>query len=566
LLALVFWFVQRLLKGEQMTFKSRLMFGLVFALVLLMAQSTFAQINLSLIPDASSGEVQTNRNAQTATPDSSGSGVLISGQLIANSVLTTTTLRISYPSPITSSPASFALAPSIPTNDPIRIEGASGVFASVTNGSLTLNTTNSRIEILLPGLTQGGVNSQSGSFRVVGVRIDANGKTGAQSITASLDSSANNYILTTPGPITVISTLGPGIGSMAIGSGGGQTNNASATIFTNRTLPDATGSIVINEGIASAWRTATQSSNSGTAVTNGTQIRLTFSGVPAGVTLTLAAVTGGNPAPPTISLSNTSVTASSTTSIISFTGTSSTTASNLKPSLTSVNYLQIDYTVNALSTTAAVTTPGSITVTATMYPIGDGVNNDDSAHLGLPRQDQGYPTFAQADVGPVTIVNIVPASTTLLIPLVEKVGVFDTGISIANTTSDPFGSGGGGATASAGTLKFDFFPATATGAGTACTLTTSSTSRPGFGIASDGTVPAGSTFVALLSQLLPASNCAAGDFVGYVFVTANFLNAHGQATISDFRTYSLATNVLVLPPPATSPRSNPGGSAEQLSF
>jgi hypothetical protein len=203
-----------------------------------------------------------------------------------------------------------------------------------------------------------------------------------------------------------------------------------------------------------------------------------------------------------------------------------------------------------------------------MFPIGDALNNSTSTALGLPQLGTGgaYPTFTQLDVGPVTVVNIVAASTTLLIPLIEKVGPFDTGISIANTTNDPFGASGGGATPSAGTLRFDFFPSTATGAGTACFLQTSATSRPGVGIASDGTVPAGATYLALLSQLLPLSNCAAGDMFGYMFITANFLNAHGQATISDFRTYSLATNVLVLAPPSTSPRSTPAGSAERLTF
>jgi hypothetical protein len=502
--------------------------------------------------------------------------MLVSGSLIANSVLTTTTLRISYPSPITSSPASFTPGSiggsttsidftAIPTADPIRIEGASGVFASITPGSLTLNTTNSRIEILLPGTTGGGVNSQSGSFRLVGVRIDANGKTGPQSVTASLDSSANNYILTTPGPLTVISALGAGIGAMDIGATGGNISLSSATIFTNRSVPDATGSFILTEGFASAWRTATQSSNSGSAVSNGSNIRLTFSGIPAGVTLTLSVVTSGTPTPPSFTLNggaSATITASAATATVAFTGSGSS-----APSLTATNTIQINYTITTpLSSTAAVTTPGAITVLATHVPIGDGLISDDSAKLGLPREDQGYPTFAQADVGPVTLVNIVPASTTLLIPLAEKVGVFDTGISIANTTLDAFGSGGGGATPTSGTLKFDFFPASATGAGTACTVTTSSTNRPGFGISADGTIAAGATYVVLLSQLLPVSNCAAGDFVGYIFITANFLNAHGQATISDFRTYSLAANVLVLAPPATFPRTLTGTSVESLGF
>jgi hypothetical protein len=549
-----------------MTFKSKMMVGVLTMLVFFaMASSSFAQVSISLIPDPSPGEVQTNNNAQTASPGVSGAGILVSGSLIANSPLTTTTLRIAYPSPITSSPASFTAAPSIPPTDIIRIEGATGVFASVSNP--VLSTTNSRIEIQLTGFPAlSGGNTQSGSFRLVGVRIDANGKSGAQSVTASLDSSANNYILTTT-TATVINAISPGIGTVAVGAraiNGANANNGTATIFTNRTLPDPLASFVVTEGFASAFRTATQSSNSGVAVPNGSQVRLTFNGVPSGVTLTLTANGGdANNTRTGVTISNTSITSSATTTVVSFTGTSS----GAIPSLTAVDQVEVQVTVSQNST-AAVTTPGSISVTSTMFPIGDALNNSTSTALGLPQLGTGgaYPTFTQLDVGPVTIVNIVAASTTMLIPLAEKVGAFDTGISIANTTNDPFGVSGGGATPSAGTLRFDFFPSTATGAGTACFLQTSATSRPGTGIASDGTIPAGATFLALLSQLLPQSNCAAGDFFGYIFVTANFLNAHGQATISDFRSFSLAANVLVLAPPSTSPRSQPGGSAERLTF
>ena len=547
-----------------MTFKSKMMVAVMTMLVLFgMASSSFAQISLSLIPDPSAGEIQTNNNAQTATPGSSGAGVLVSGALIASSPLTTTTLRITYPSPITSSPVGFfspsaGIGGAIPPTDAIRIEGATGVFAAITNA--VLNTTNSRIEITLPAAPAG--NTLSGSFRLVGVRIDANGKSGAQTATASLDSSANNYILTTTS-LTVINSIGNGIGSMTLGARAGNTSAGTATIFTNRTIPDAAASFIITEGFASAYRNATQSSNSGVAVSNGTSIRLTFNGVPTGVTLALTVSDGDATTARGVALSNSTITSTATTTIVSFTGSGS--AAGGAPSLTATDTVEVDAAVTA-NTTAAVTTAGAISVTATMYPIGVATNNDTATALGLPTTASGYPTFTQLDVGPVTVVNIVAASTTLLIPLAEKVGPFDTGIAIANTNTDPFGVGGGGATPSAGTLRFDFFPSTATGAGTACFLQTSATSRPGVGIASDGTVPSGATYLALLSQLLPLSNCAAGDFFGYIFVTANFLNAHGQATISDFRTYSLATNVLVLRPPSTSPRTTPPGSAEILGF
>jgi hypothetical protein len=537
-----------------MTFRSTLTLGLTVLAFFAMASSSFAQVNISLIPDPSPGEVQTNNHAQTASPGVSGAGILISGQLVANSPLTATTLRIAFPSPITSSPSTFGPAASIPTADPIRIEGATGVFATVSNP--VLNTENSRIEIPLPAASLASPNTQSGTFRLVGVRIDANGKTGAQTVSATLSSGANNYFIATPSA-TVINAIGPGISNTAIGARSGNTSLGTATIFTNRRVPDPFGSMIIAEGFAGAWRTSQQSCNCtiSAGVQNGTQIRLTFNSVPAGVTLALAAnlpATGIN-----WTVSNANITATANTTVISF----------LATSLTAVETIELDYTVipnPQLSATAAVTTPGTITVTATLAPIGDAVNNTNPAQAGLPRQDQGYPTFIQADVGPLTVVNIAAASTTMLIPLAEKVGVFDTGISIANTTSDLFTLAGGGAVASPGSLKFDFFNTTATGAATPCTLQTSATVRPGFGIAADGTIPAGATYVALLSQLLPASNCAPGDFVGYIFITANFLNAHGQATISDFKTYSLAANVLVLAPPAVAPRAAP--TVETLVF
>jgi len=171
-----------------------------------------------------------------------------------------------------------------------------------------------------------------------------------------------------------------------------------------------------------------------------------------------------------------------------------------------------------------------------------------------PPRHNGYPTFTDLEVGPVTVVNIVPANTTLLMPYALFLPPFDTGLAIANTTADPFGVGGGGSTPASGTVTLNFFPTTATGAGTSFSVTTSSTVRPGAGLSSDGTLAAGATWTVLMSQLLTAAG-QTGNFTGYVFIQANFLDAHGTATISDFKTYSLTANVLVLPPPATTPRT-----------
>src|SRR5205823_15042268 len=83
-----------------------------------------------------------------------------------------------------------------------------------------------------------------------------------------------------------------------------------------------------------------------------------------------------------------------------------------------IETLDVDYTVvTPLSTSAAISTAATVSVTATMFPIGTGYDvSSGNAGTGLPTETGGYPQFNEADVGPVTIVNIVPANTTLLIP------------------------------------------------------------------------------------------------------------------------------------------------------
>jgi len=568
-----------------MTLKSRLI-GLVTILVLFaaMAPSSFAQVQLTIIPDVDNGDIQTSNNALGGAPGANGSGVLVVGSLIATSPLTQTVLRIAYPGPITSLPTgaqnctiggftplsgvtgsggAFACLPStgVPAADPIRIIGASGVFAGLGTG-IALNTTSQRVEVLLPSSVS---NSASGSFRVVGVRINANGLTGAQTVTASLNNNVNNYLLGSPSTGTIINTLNPGIASIAIGLAPGNSTVAgvvgnpgagSATIFTNRNIARSLGAFILTEGCASCWRSSTQNGNAGAPVTpgQGTQIRLTFNNVPVGVTLALSsnvgtATTQGSLA---AAIATSSITSTSNTAVINFTNTST----------TNVETLEVDYTVT-LSTTAAVTTAGAITVNATVFPIGTGIDTTANATsgvngtglTGVPTEVGGYPTFTDVEVGPVTVVNIVAASTTLLMPYAITLPPYDTGLAIANTTADPFGVGSGGATPASGTIVLNFYPTSATGgAGTPFTLTTSATVRPGGGLSSDGTLAAGATWTVLLSQLLTAAG-QTGNFTGYVFVQTNFLDAHGTATISDFKTYSLTSNVLVLSPPATTPRS-----------
>jgi hypothetical protein len=175
-----------------------------------------------------------------------------------------------------------------------------------------------------------------------------------------------------------------------------------------------------------------------------------------------------------------------------------------------------------------------------------------------------FPTFSSSPVTGPTVVTIVPANTTLLIPFAVAQGAFDTGLAIANTSADPFGAQG--ATPQAGNVQVNLFPSTATGAGTSVGFTTSATKLAGTGIAADGTVPAGATWTVNLSQLLPLAG-QTGGFIGYIFVTANFLPAHGAAYVYNGTGFTSSTPMLVLPPPSTNGRSgNFANGAESLDF
>ncbi len=225
--------------------KSKFLFGLLaMMLVLALAPSSFAQVNVQLFGANSPQEITTNRAAQTADPASSGAGLTVSGSVIANIELTTTRLDITYPGPITSSTLT-------PSGDPVRLDGATGLFSGASIVTVLFST--GVVQINLP--ESKGSTTASGSFRLVGVRMDVNGKTAPLTVSASLANNANGYINGST-PQTVINALGAGIASMVIGARPLGTNLGTATIATNASITDDKASVTITAGFASAWRAA----------------------------------------------------------------------------------------------------------------------------------------------------------------------------------------------------------------------------------------------------------------------------------------------------------------------
>jgi len=546
--------------------------------VLGLAQSGFAQLQVSVIGNPAPRETNSNRTAETNDPET-GNGIIITGTYNSTVFVTGGRLRIDWPGTITNSKT-------FPGTDPIQIAAADGIFAGVTNAQLGVDNGEGRIHINLPCVT--GTTNATGTIILTGVRLDVVGQSApvtasvsAQNVTSLSTSSGNapapgpgcpaapsttsptvatNVNVLTP-TIESITTLAPGIGSIATGistNANAGTNENTATIFTNRTVADAKASFVVTEGHRTAWFDGAPTSQfAGASFVNDAGVRLTFSGIPTGVTLNITAflptsISSTVPAPgiPVI-LSRSAITTDLNTTTVTWGG----------PVPTGSTLDQLQVTVNSITVpTSGTLAAGTISVTAQMAPLGGGFDIDSGTV-----DTSALPRYAEAVVGSTVIAIISPANTTLLVPFAVRDGAFDTGISLANTTNDPFGSATGGATLQSGGVRLDFYPRAAAGAAAPFSLVTSSTVKPGIGLSADGALAAGSTWTVLLSELLTAAG-QTGSFTGYIFIRTDFLNAHGAPFVSDFRNFTSFTPMLVLASPGINPRSGGTTAVEALHF
>jgi len=370
----------------------------------------------------------------------------------------------------------------------------------------------------------------SGSFTITGVRVAVAGTT-LTNLPANI-SGTNNAITAGQTSVIVISSIAPGISAVAASKSGAATGSIAATNGTINTQPV----ITVTEGFLNAWGDA----NLGASTAAG--LRITMSAAPpAGVTITFPATattngTGG----PTFTTINSDGTALGTT--VAFTSASTTLTvyyrTNTTTDPTKQEILSISPTLSVATTGVTYPLPAtSITYLVSMAPIGTAfdANNAVITTAGL------IPRYAAADVGPKDLLTIVGSQTTLLIPFAQTVSAagYDTGLAIANTTTDPGKTAMGYNTAvkQNGTIKFYFYPKAVGGVvPTAVTYTTSATS-PGAGLDASGILPSGSTYVVLLSQLLTAAGIT-GDFTGYIFVITNFADGHALYVVSNFTTFS----------------------------
>jgi hypothetical protein len=176
--------------------------------------------------------------------------------------------------------------------------------------------------------------------------------------------------------------------------------------------------------------------------------------------------------------------------------------------------LYVNYSANAAANSPA---PGTITVTLSYAPTPSGgaftstTGAASSATLPVPRFSDSLDITKN-----VAVFNL--CTTPLLYPYVINVNGFDTGLAIANTTTDPFGT-----SAQAGTCALYFY----------------GSSAPTVNPFITPTVATGTVYANLASTLAPG-------FSGYMIANCNFQFAHGFAFVSDVGARNLAMGYLAL--------------------
>jgi len=186
---------------------------------------------------------------------------------------------------------------------------------------------------------------------------------------------------------------------------------------------------------------------------------------------------------------------------------------------TVIEQANVDVWVAYVSATSQnLPAPGSSTVTASFAPISTVAVASSSAPI---------PRFTNLS-SPSSAFSINLCTCNLLMPFVTNQAGFDTGVALANTSLDTFGT-----SAQQGTVLLTYFGSTA-GGGAAPPPFTSQT------------VPAGQELIFNLSSGGNFGVPATPGFEGYIIATANFQYCHAFVFISDVGAQKLAEGYLAI--------------------
>lgn len=447
---------------------------------------------------------------------------------VANNGQTEKTGSITFTT-IPGSAATVAGTITISYGVPITVPAGSIVITQTPAAVFSINTVNNASGQLV--LNVAGAIAAPITATVSGVRVATAGTT-LTSLTASI-STTGNALVAGQTTVTVINSITAPIASLTVALPGAANINA----VTGSPAPGTTVNLVVREGFLTAFGVTSVTDTTQSVAPGGNQLKFTVDAPPAGVSLTFPIAATGSTGAWTLTdaagtpIAAQVITSASTSFDVFYTLTADT-------SQVAVDTVTVPVTLQNTVTATFPIAAAAIKATVTMAPIGTAFSPI-GAVLTTP-----IPRYAAQPVGPATLFNIVPGTTTLLIPFASTLSGFNTGIAVANTTNDPGLAATGFATAvqQSGTIKFFFFPTS----GTPFNYTTS-TSSPGTGLTA-GALPAGRTYSVLLSELLNAAGAAA-DFSGYIVAVTNFTNAHSQYFVTDFNSFTNGAVALVVAGP-----------------
>jgi len=467
---------------------------LVAVLVMFVITTVHAQISVSSTPRTS---IRANGKAEK----------------VGNIVLTFNTAPANATDSITmdlGAPASVASATA-------TVSGGSGITA----GTMTTSGNIVTLPLTYSSASTGNI------VTVSGLRVNMSGST-ATSLSATLATSSVG-IVAGQNTTKIVNAVGTPTSA-------GASTDAKAAILDDGSSLTATGQLTVTEGFASAWATSAQEGTTG--VTQGHQLKLILAGtLPTGVKLNLTTKTSSTVSG-VVTYTPATLSSSAKSSIITFDNTNTA----LKEKL----YILFTPAVTT-SGTGKITKPlASASFTAT-------VQDDPTSSTKVP-----YFVATAVPTGGQIVLNIVTTTTNIMYTFTtwDATLNFDTGLAVANTSSDPFSVNG--ATATAGTITYNFYPR---GGGASYSYATTAGS-PGTGLEADGTLAAGGTHTVLVSELVAAAS-QTGPFTGYIIAVCGFTHGHGEGYVLDGTVIAQTINGLVIPEPGQATRKTPG-SGESL--
>jgi hypothetical protein len=500
---------------------------------------TQPQINGALRAEGQTEQLSLLQFACTATAPAAGT--------------TTATITITTNLPITSKATTAGGGNSEATlivNGPAA--GAGGVITVPTTGTAYAGTvadsgsvgTVTFSNVTIPTSIAGTISY----FQVANVRVNASAATTVPYQTT--ESGLIAYTTSTTSGVTTAYTSVP-----ATNNSGLVVKSLGAPVITGTVAPytvctgNATGvsfTLNINQIISGAFLGTGQppvgeggqyapGAGSSIGAANADIINVTYAGLPSGSTVyvpqsilvgSLAPATVGPPATPAGNGTQLSIVGSTASTVV---------VGDVAYAVSSTGTVTIPYTVTAVSGLGApsgsnfpvatvvafaantVTTPTTVTGTYNYAPQGA---------TSLTGPAATVPTFSNATPTAVNGVSIVLCQTTLLFPFVTNQLGFNTGIAIANTSTDNLAIGGikSVATAQGGTCQLYFY-GTNTGAPAANASGVSIVPDP------NGSLASGNVSTFLIGNVAPG-------YQGYMIAVCPFNYAHGYA----FLTYGLTTN------------------------